>query len=146
MPNTCEWTLTRTVIIRTRNGEGSEKLISKQIFGGKDRADMTRVNEMTAAYSAMKKCYGRASTAEDLITIGDIIVNASDITAVGFRSPLTRSLLGRRNPPATTKTLKPNEERPTKTHRIVGLTIVNKMQNDFIRDLQYDNKIDSSIE
>ena len=49
MPNTCEWTLTRTVIIRTRNGEGSEKLISKQIFGGKDRADMTRVNEMTAA-------------------------------------------------------------------------------------------------
>ena len=33
----------------------------------------------------MKKCYGRASTAEDLITIGDIIVNASDITAVGFR-------------------------------------------------------------
>lgn len=46
---------------------------------------MTRVNEMTSAYSAMKKCYGRASTADDLITIGDIIVNASDITAVGFR-------------------------------------------------------------
>lgn len=85
MPNTCEWTLTRTVIIRTRNGEGSEKLISKQIFSSKDRADMTRVNEMTSAYSAMKKCYGRASTADDLITIGDIIVNASDITAVGFR-------------------------------------------------------------
>lgn len=98
MPNTCECVLTRTVIIRTRNGEGSEKLISKQIFSSKDRADMTRVNEMTAAYSAMKKCYGRASTAEDLITIGDIIVNASDIKAVGFRITLNQVYVGAPEP------------------------------------------------
>lgn len=85
MPATCECTLTRTVIISTRNGEGCEKLISKQIVYDKNVANAMMAEEKTRVYAAVKSCYGRAATAEDLITIGDIIVSANDIIAVGFR-------------------------------------------------------------
>lgn len=98
MTGTCEWTLTRTVIINTRNGEGSEKLTSKQIFSDKKLADATRAQEKTFIHRAMKSCYGRPATVEDIITIGDIIVNAYDIIAVGLRITPVQITVGNLEP------------------------------------------------
>ena len=85
MPNTCECVLTRTVIISTKNGGGSEKLVSKQTFPNMNVAAATLATEKTAVYDAMRDCYGRGFEVDDVIMIGDIIVDANDITAVGFR-------------------------------------------------------------
>ncbi len=98
MPTACECTLTRTVIISTKNGEGSEKLISKQTFSDQKTAAVILANEKTQVYNAIKGCYGRGSTADDITMIGDIIVDANDIKAVGFRITLNQVYVGAPEP------------------------------------------------
>lgn len=98
MPATCECTLTRTVIISTKNGEGSEKLVSKQTFPNMNAASATLATEKTAVYDAIKRCYGRGFDVEDVIMIGDIIVDANDITAVGFRINPVQIFIGAPEP------------------------------------------------
>lgn len=85
MPASCECMLVITVIISTRNGDGSEKLVSKHSYPSIQEARTVLSITKDTVQTAIKNCFGRGCQADDIIEIDDIIVNAKDIIAAGFR-------------------------------------------------------------
>ena len=78
------WMLEREVILTLCDDTKMNTLFSKQYFSSHSVAEATKCSEHKKVIEAIKACYGVPASSDDIITIGNIIVNRRDIAAVNF--------------------------------------------------------------
>lgn len=79
------WVLVRNIILEVGCEKKVVNLLNKQNFPTRHEAETMRCTEQTRILKEIKACYGVAPSSDDVITIGDTIVNRRDIAAVNYK-------------------------------------------------------------